>query len=74
MEKVKKLQQNLFRKMRALRECEMRLEDLQRRYAPIFDDDEEINNLLEQVRTVRQKTFEEFKASPGSENFDFSME
>lgn len=41
----------MLRKAFTLKECIKRLEELQRRYMPIFDNDIVINNVLEQMRS-----------------------
>ena len=49
------LPHNMLRKVFALKSCISSLESLQRRYKPIFDEDQVINSLLEQMRTEEKE-------------------
>lgn len=50
VEKIYNMPHNQLRKATCLKECIVRLEALQRRYTPIFDEDPIVNSLLEQMR------------------------
>ena len=51
LETLQKMPHNMLRKAFALKASIRQLEDLQRRYMPIFDNDTVINNVLEQMRS-----------------------
>lgn len=55
MEKLYNLPQNQTRKLLALKRCIAELEGLQRGYAPIFNEDPIIKNLLEQMQNESDK-------------------
>lgn len=49
---------NQLRKASHIRECIIRLEELQRRYRPIFDDDPKVNQWLAEMRAEHERVME----------------
>lgn len=58
MDTTRKLPHNQLRKAAAIKQCILNLEGLQSRYKPVFDDDEAINSLLEQMRAEHERVME----------------
>ena len=54
MKDLAQLPQNQLRKVFTLTECILRLEELQRRYKPIFDEDTVINNVLKEMKEEKE--------------------
>lgn len=57
------LPHNQLRKAGALKECIRRLEELQHRYKPIFDQDEAVNSLLQQMKAEHEAVMNVLQSS-----------
>lgn len=62
IEKIYQMPHNQLRKVAHIRECIIRLEELQRRYRPIFDEDPQVNRWLGEMRAENERVMELLRA------------